>query len=937
MEKHHGCLNTKVIIDYFQEHFPALTPTLLQDLHPEIEVLPNPQEFLTDINNWVSSDVVIQMFKKARSLSQDDEIAFKIGSYAATKQKFGYVQRIITQAFGNPRLALKKIQVISDKFNRNKTVEVQFIGRCQAVVKFRYFRHIPADEDFCLFNRGILTAMPTIWHLPPGDLEERRCYFHGDDYCEYFCTWEDRSRLKKWLRSVFLPWRLLRDTIQELEKDKEILKRKYDEVHHLNLQLKEKIDQLMSLPETCMAALTAVDLKGLLQVTLNFLIRFAKLDRAGVFLLNEASNHLEIHCGVGIDPTLYEKVKDYKIPVSKVDNVIARVAINGIPVVINDVAHSRLNKGNQLIQLFQPKAFILAPISVRGKVIGVILADRMRCDPHIADIDKELVMNFAHQIAMALDSALMHRRLEISERRYRELVENAYEGIWIIDGQGIIRFANRRLREIIDEEHLEGKELSLFLRGDNSKFLATMLVQNRKGKVAQQELELQTPKGKTISVILSSVPLMEEEQYVGSFAMINDVTSMRKMERQLLQQQKMEAIGALASGWARNFNDILINILILNGLVLADLKPTGPGYNDLKQIEQEVTKGAELIDQLLSFGQRHFSLKPVDLNLLIDKIIKLLRFSHKQMRIHYRPGPQVPAAEVDQGQIEQVLVNVLLMGRPRGAKVQEVAISTEEVVLDEEFCQPYNRLPGPYVYIAFNFPQLVVNAELQGKIFEPFVVSEEVGSEGRPSLASVYSIIKNHQGIIEMDSEAAFGTTFHIYLPVSKKPVQTYQPRPLRFVRGSGVILLVDDEEPVRAIGARILGRLGYKVIPAATGMQAIAIVQERREEIDLVVLDMVMPGLSGRETFYRLREIDPEIKVLLYSAHSMDEDVHLMMEKGALGFIQKPYRIAALSQKIAAMLGGGKTVKPEVIDAEDAGTQPENALRDEWSAVSGQ
>jgi len=141
----------------------------------------------------------------------------------------------------------------------------------------------------------------------------------------------------------------------------------------------------------------------------------------------------------------------------------------------------------------------------------------------------------------------------------------------------------------------------------------------------------------------------------------------------------------------------------------------------------------------------------------------------------------------------------------------------------------------------------------------------------------------------------------------------------------------------VRAIGARILGRLGYKVIPAATGMQAIAIVQERREEIDLVVLDMVMPGLSGRETFYRLREIDPEIKVLLYSAHSMDEDVHLMMEKGALGFIQKPYRIAALSQKIAAMLGGGKTVKPEVIDAEDAGTQPENALRDEWSAVSGQ
>ena len=367
MEKHHGCLNTKVIINYFQEHFPELIPALVQDLHPEINALDNPLEFLTDSNNWVCSEVVIGLFKNARRLTQDEQIAFKIGSYASTHQKFGYVMRILTPAFGNPRLALKRIQVISDKFNRNKSVEVIMTGKCQATIRFRYFRHIPADEDFCLFNQGILRALPTIWKLPPGNLEESRCYFRGDDYCEYLCTWEERSILKKWGQKLFMPWKLLRDTVQELERDKDLLKKKYDEVHHLNLQLKEKIDQLMTLPETCMAALTTVDVKGLLQVTLNFLIRFARLDRAGVFLLNEETNHLEIHCGVGIDPNLSEKVKDYKIPVSKVDNVVARVAINGIPVVINDVAHSRINQENPLIKLFQPKAFILAPITVRGK------------------------------------------------------------------------------------------------------------------------------------------------------------------------------------------------------------------------------------------------------------------------------------------------------------------------------------------------------------------------------------------------------------------------------------------------------------------------------------------------------------------------------------------------------------------------------------------
>ncbi len=157
-----------------------------------------PWNFSLTVITGSASEVVIGLFKNARRLSQDEQIAFKIGSYASTHQKFGYVMRILTPAFGNPRLALKRIQVISDKFNRNKSVEVIMTGKCQATIRFRYFRHIPADEDFCLFNQGILRAMPTIWKLPPGNLEESRCYFRGDDYCEYHCTWEERSILKKW-------------------------------------------------------------------------------------------------------------------------------------------------------------------------------------------------------------------------------------------------------------------------------------------------------------------------------------------------------------------------------------------------------------------------------------------------------------------------------------------------------------------------------------------------------------------------------------------------------------------------------------------------------------------------------------------------------------------------------------------------------------------
>lgn len=922
MEKHHGCVNTKVIIDYFQEHHPELVAALLQDLHPEIDALDNPQEFLTDCHNWVSSEVVMALFANARRLTHDDQIARKIGTYAATHQKFGYIQRILVRLFGTPRRALRRLQSISDKFNRNKSVEVVFTGRRQATIRFRYFRHIPAAEDFCLFNRGILAAMPTIWQLPPGTVAESRCYFRGDDFCEYHCSWEERASLKKWFSKIFLPWRLLRDTVEELERDKDLLKKKYDEVHHLNLQLKEKIDQLMTLPETCMAALTAVDVRGLLHVTLSFLIRFVKLDRAGVFLLNEETNHLEIHCGVGIDPQLYDKVKDYKIPVTKVDNIVARVAIHGLPLVINDVAHSRINKENPLIRLFQPKAFILAPIAVRGKVIGVILADRTRQDPKISDLDKEMVINFAHQIAMALDSALLHRKLEISQRRYQELVENAYEGIWIIDEQGVIKFANQRLREILGSEHLEGKQVSQFFEGENRKILASLLAQNRKGQVAQQELELLTPAQEPVAVIMSSVPIIENDCYMGSFAMLNDITALKKMERQLIQQQQLEAVGTLAEGWARNFNDILVNIMILTGLLLAETPPAAPAYADLKQIEQEVSRGADLIDQLLSFGRRRFHPKPLDLNLLVDKVVKLFRFSHKNLRISRQLAKSLPPAEVDASHLEQVLVNLLLMVRPPGGKAREVIITTEQTTLTEEFCQPYGRRPGQYLYISLHAPTMVLSEHLKGKIFEPFVMTDDLGLEARPSLASVYSIIKNHQGIIELDSEPSFGTTFHIYLPVSRRAIEPPPAADLQLVRGSGTILLVDDEDHVRAIGARILTRLGYKVLQASSGPQAYEIIKAGHEPIDLVVLDMVLPGWTGRETFQRLQELAPNIKVLLYSAHSIDEDVHLMLEQGALGFLQKPARIAALSQKIAEMLG----VRPPQI--EDS-TRPET-----WRAV---
>lgn len=247
MEKHHSCLNTRAIIEYFQENAPQELPRLVTGLGPEIDQLPDPVEFLMEINNWVSSEVVIKMFENSREIAGDDDIAFKIGFDSAARKKLGYIQRIILFAYRNPRRSLRRVQRINDKFNRNKTIDLVETTRDRAVIRLHWFPEIPATADFCLFNKGIYTGIPTIWNLPPAILDEPRCYFKGDDCCEYHLKWVKRYSLKDSFLNFFVPWRALNYTIDELEKDKELLKKKFNEVHVLNIELREKLAQLLQL------------------------------------------------------------------------------------------------------------------------------------------------------------------------------------------------------------------------------------------------------------------------------------------------------------------------------------------------------------------------------------------------------------------------------------------------------------------------------------------------------------------------------------------------------------------------------------------------------------------------------------------------------------------------------------------------------------------
>ncbi|OHE33926.1 MAG: hypothetical protein A3K40_04610 [Syntrophobacterales bacterium RIFOXYC2_FULL_60_23] len=318
-----------------------------------------------------------------------------------------------------------------------------------------------------------------------------------------------------------------------------------------------------------------------------------------------------------------------------------------------------------------------------------------------------------------------------------------------------------------------------------------------------------------------------------------------------------------------------------------------------------MVKGSALTKQLLSLGRGGvFAPKPINLNTLIDKAAGLFCRTRSGVAITRKLAPDLPSVEADPGQMEQVMLNLLVNAWQAMSRQGDMTLVSEAVTLSEAFCESYKRRPGRYVHLSLADTGKGMDEATLARIFEPFFTTKDVGQGTGLGLATVYAIIKHHQGIIRVDSQPGQGTTFHIFLPVSAKAAVAETTRDDAVLRGSGTVLLVDDEDGIRLVAGRILKQLGYQVFPAESGLRALEIYHRERDRIDLVILDMLMPGMGGAETFQKLKEIDPGVRVLLSSGYSLDGEAQQVMAAGARGFIQKPYRLTVLSHMVAEILG---------------------------------
>jgi PAS domain S-box-containing protein len=501
------------------------------------------------------------------------------------------------------------------------------------------------------------------------------------------------------------------------------------------------------------------------------------------------------------------------------------------------------------------------------------------------------------------------KALFASEAKYRSLLENLEQCVWqkgldlrfVAVNEPMCRALGKPEAQILGRDDFDffPPELAQKYQADDRRVL-------NEGKRLEVEEQILIA-GKVRHIRTVKTPVRDHQgRIVATHGIFWDITEQRSLEAQLRQMQKMEAVGQLAGGVAHDFNNLLTAILGNLSLIATGLPANHPTRELATAAEKAALRAATLTSQLLGFSrQTLLHVQPTVLNGLLDEVVRLLeRTFDPRITLEVRPAADLWTVRGDANQLSQVLMNLCLNARDALPDGGRLVLETANVVLDEEHARLHlNSRPGEYVCLRVTDTGCGMTPEVKARIFEPFFTTKGPGKGTGLGLAMVFGIVQQHQGWIDCTSEVGRGTCFEIYLPRS---LEAAAPMPTAAGtepdKGHETVLLVDDEAVLRQIGKTMLERYGYRVLTAADGLEALEVYAREKGRIDLVMLDLTMPRLSGRDTFFKLRELDPDVRVLFASGYS-SEQIDDLLRGGSFGFVRKPYRPPELAKLIREAL----------------------------------
>jgi PAS domain S-box-containing protein len=566
-------------------------------------------------------------------------------------------------------------------------------------------------------------------------------------------------------------------------------------------------------------------------------------------------------------------------------------------------------KTKAIIRAQNIRSVLILPLFTSGQFYGFLGFDDCVQNRKWSDTDAEILQ----AVGRIMIGVIEQHRAETALRRLSTAIEQSPETIMITDPDGMIQYVNPAFEKTTGytREEALGQNPGILRSGQqNAAFYATMWNTLQSGRVWEGRLVNKCKDGALYTEEASIAPVKDSNGTITNYVAVKrDITSELKLETQLRQAQKMQSVGRLAGGVAHDFNNLLMGIMGYTELSRDELSEDHPARRWLDEITREVKRSADLTRQLLAFARKQtVAPRVINLNDTIGNMFKMLRrLIGEDIELVWEPGPELWSVKIDPVQVDQMLANLCVNARDAIVGAGKITIETGNVHIDAEDCVEHVEAKvGPYVMLAVSDDGCGMDQEARENIFEPFFTTKPVGEGTGLGLATIYGIVKQNNGFVGVYSEPGKGTTFRLYLPraTCASTGETQGDEQIASPGGAETILLVEDEAAIRVTLQRLLSRLGYNVIEAESPVAALDRMSEWHDQIDLLLTDVVMPGMNGRELVERMKSDCPNMKVLYMSGYTAEAIAHHGILDEGVNFISKPIGREALAQKVREVLG---------------------------------
>ncbi|MEN8244521.1 MAG: ATP-binding protein [Thermodesulfobacteriota bacterium] len=959
MEKETPLYNSRITntyLEYLAEHHPGVNVgQILKSARIE-------RYEIEDAAHWLTQSQVNRFHDALVAATDNPGIARAAGRFTTYTKKVGAIKKV-TLGLISPFTVYLKMGKLYSAFSRGASISSKKLAANKIQVTATPNPGVKEQPFQCENRIGTFESLALLFTKEYAKVDHPECFHKGDTSCRYTITWTQTVSMR-WkkitsyaalatlllfiLTHFVLPggaWEilfLLSGVLAAGSFTISLLKEKQELVQTVENQgnvAREMLDAANSrynatalMNEVGSATATIMDAEHLIKTVLELMKKRLSFDRGLIMIEKDQKRKLQYVASYGTSDAQLNILKRAKFDLDNPDakGLFIKVYREQQPYLIDDIdkiSTALSDRSKRFAKTIASKSFICVPLVYQKDSFGIMAVDNLHSGTPLTQSNLSILNSIGAQIAAGLANANVFKKMREGEERFRELYQESkkaealYRSLIHSSADAILLFDMDFTPQYLSPafvktfqwtlEDMREQGAKVIPKSTRQKTIDIMKEVMESGKPLEGGFETKAyaKDGKMRYISISASRYDDHEKKpTGLLVITRDISEKKRLENQLQHAQKMEAIGTLAGGIAHDFNNLLSVVQGNLSLMKMEVATDHPVAKRLHNIRKQIKSGARLTSQLLGYARKgNYQVQTMNLAGHLKETAETFGRARKEITINFDPpvGPFI--VEADPGQMEQVLFNLYVNAADAMPQGGELSLRIDFVDHNEIKGKHYTPIPGNYVMVEVSDTGIGMSPDIQKRVFEPFFTTKTMGKGTGLGLASVYGIIKTHNGYIEIESQPDKGTTITVFLPASDKNPDVQKKPKEELAKGKGNILYVDDETMLLEVGSELLEMVGYKVQSADSGKKAIEIFQRDKDAIDLVLFDMIMPGMNGGELFDKLKEIKPDIKAILSSGYSIDGQAQEIITRGCNGFIQKPFDMKSLSRKIRDILEGKK------------------------------